>query len=58
MLPFGGLIGRLVFAEVPSVATPVGAAVLVAAGLYNWHPERVRRTLEQLREQAGKQADG
>jgi drug/metabolite transporter (DMT)-like permease len=58
MLPFGGLFGLLVFAEVPSATTLVGAAVLVAAGLYNWHRERVRRTLEQMGGQAGKPADG
>ncbi len=58
MLPFGGLFGLLVFAEVPSVTTLVGAAVLVAAGLYNWHRERVRRSLEQMGGQAGKLADG
>jgi drug/metabolite transporter (DMT)-like permease len=46
MLPFGGLFGLLVFAEVPSGTTLLGAAVLVGAGLYNWHRERVRRAAE------------
>lgn len=51
MLPFGGRFGLLVFAEVPSVTTLVGAAVLVAAGLYNSNRERLRRALEQTGEQ-------
>lgn len=52
MLPFGGLFGLLVFAEVPSASTLAGAAVLVGAGLYNWHRERLRRALEQAGEAA------
>jgi len=47
MLPFGGFFGLLVFAEVPSWSTLAGAAVLVGAGLYNWHRERVRRAEER-----------
>ena len=43
MLPFGGAFGLLVFGEVPSWSTLAGAAVLVAAGLYNLHRERLRR---------------
>jgi drug/metabolite transporter (DMT)-like permease len=46
MLPFGGLFGLLVFAEIPSWSTLAGAAVLIGAGLYNWHRERVPRVAE------------
>jgi drug/metabolite transporter (DMT)-like permease len=46
MLPFGGLFGLLVFAEIPSGSTLLGAAELVGAGLYNWHRERLRRIAE------------
>ncbi len=37
------LIGWIVFAELPDAATALGAAVIVGAGLYVWHRERVRR---------------
>lgn len=47
MLPFGGFFGLVVFGEVPSWPTLAGAAVLVAAGLYNVHRERLRRLEEQ-----------
>jgi drug/metabolite transporter (DMT)-like permease len=47
MLPFGAVFGVLVFAEIPSWSTLFGAAVLVGAGLYNWHRERVRRADER-----------
>lgn len=47
MLPFGGFFGLIVFAEIPSWSTLAGAAVLVAAGLYNWHRERLRRAEER-----------
>jgi len=46
MLPFGGIFGLLVFAEIPSWSTLAGAAVLIGAGLYNWHRERVRQVAE------------
>jgi drug/metabolite transporter (DMT)-like permease len=46
MLPFGGFFGLLVFAEIPSWSTLLGAGVLVGAGLYNWHRERLRRAAE------------
>jgi drug/metabolite transporter (DMT)-like permease len=46
MLPFGGFFGLLVFGEIPSRSTLAGAAVLIGAGLYNWHRERVRRVAE------------
>ena len=37
------LIGWMVFAELPDRMTVAGAAVIVGAGLYVWHRERVRR---------------
>jgi len=42
MLPLGGAAGYFVFQEVPSLTTLVGAAIIVAAGLYNLHRERDR----------------
>lgn len=36
------LIGAVFFASLPDLATTLGAAVLVAAGLYVWHRERRR----------------
>jgi drug/metabolite transporter (DMT)-like permease len=36
------LLGWLVFAELPDRLTLLGAAVIVSAGLYVWHRERVR----------------
>jgi drug/metabolite transporter (DMT)-like permease len=43
MLIWGGLLGFLVFGEVPSWTTLTGAAIVALAGLYNLHRERVRR---------------
>ncbi len=43
MLIWGGMLGFLVFSEVPRPSTLAGAAVVAAAGLYNLHRERVRR---------------
>lgn len=43
-LIWGGLTGWLVFAEVPAWSTIGGAAIIVAAGLYNLHRERVVQT--------------
>ena len=43
MLIWGGILGYLVFHEVPRPSTLAGAAVVAAAGLYNLHRERVRR---------------
>lgn len=42
-LIWGGLAGYFVFSEVPAWSTIFGAAIIVAAGLYNLHRERVRR---------------
>ena len=48
MLLWGGALGYLVFAEVPSRSTLAGAAIVAFAGLYNLHRERVRRAGEAL----------
>jgi drug/metabolite transporter (DMT)-like permease len=47
MLLWGGLLGFVVFGEVPSWTTLAGAAIVALAGLYNLHRERVRRTRER-----------
>lgn len=47
-LIWGGMLGYVVFHEVPNATTLAGAVVVAAAGLYNLHRERVRR-LEALR---------
>jgi drug/metabolite transporter (DMT)-like permease len=47
MLLWGGLLGFLVFGEVPSWTTLAGAAIVALAGLYNLHRERVRRAQER-----------
>ncbi len=41
-LPWGTLIGFLLFAERPGVTTLYGAAIVIAAGLYTLHRERIR----------------
>ena len=43
MLVWGGILGFLIFGEVPSLSTVAGAAIVALAGLYNLHRERVRR---------------
>ena len=45
-LLWGGLLGFAIWAEVPSWTTLSGAALVIAAGLYNLHRERVRRAQE------------
>ena len=42
MLLWAAVIGYLVFGDVPDRWTFAGAAVILAAGLYAWHRERVR----------------
>ena len=37
----------MVFGEIPSCSTLAGAGVLVAAGLYNLHRERLRQAAER-----------
>jgi len=46
-LIYGVALGYLVFAEVPAWTTLGGAAVVIGAGLYNLHRERVRRAEER-----------
>lgn len=36
------LLGLMLFGEVPDFATFAGSALILGAGLYNWHRERVR----------------
>ena len=45
-LVWGGLLGFLIWSELPSWLTVSGAALVIAAGLYNLHRERVRRAEE------------
>ncbi len=42
-LLWGGVLGFLIWLEVPAWNTLAGAAVVIAAGLYNLHREQVRR---------------
>jgi len=42
-LLWGGVLGYLVFQEVPHTSALVGAVVVAAAGLYNLHREQIRR---------------
>ena len=46
-LLWGTLIGFLIWHEVPAWTTMAGAGVVIAAGLYNVHRERVRRAEER-----------
>jgi drug/metabolite transporter (DMT)-like permease len=48
-LLIGGVIGFLIWAEVPGWTTLAGASLVVAAGLYNVYRERVRRAQERSR---------
>ncbi len=43
MLIWGGIAGYLVFAELPSLSTLAGGAIIAGAGLYNLHRERRAR---------------
>lgn len=45
-LIWGGLLGFMVFGDIPALSTLAGAAVVAAAGLYNLHRERLRRAAE------------
>jgi drug/metabolite transporter (DMT)-like permease len=47
ILPWGVAAGFLMFGDVPSWNTLVGAAVVAAAGIYNVYRERVRRAEER-----------
>jgi drug/metabolite transporter (DMT)-like permease len=46
-LIYGVVLGFLIFAEVPAWTTLGGAVVVIAAGLFNLHRERVRRAEER-----------
>ena len=46
-LLWGGLLGFAIWAEVPSWMTLAGAMLVIAAGLYNTHRERIRRVDER-----------
>lgn len=46
-LLLGGVLGFLVFVEVPAWTTVGGALIVIAAGLYNLHREQVRRAEER-----------
>jgi drug/metabolite transporter (DMT)-like permease len=48
-LLIGGVIGFLIWAEVPGWTTLAGASLVVAAGLYNVYREQVRRAQERSR---------
>ena len=48
-LLWGGLLGFVIWFEVPSWTTLAGALIVMAAGLYNLHREHLRRR-ERLRE--------
>lgn len=42
LLVWAAFWGWLVFGDVPDLPTCVGAAIIVASGLYTWHRERIR----------------
>ncbi len=44
---YGLLLGFLFFSEIPAWTTLGGAVVVIGAGLYNLHRERVRRAQER-----------
>lgn len=45
-LLWGAVLGFLIWVEVPAWTTLGGAAIVIVAGLYNLHRERVRRAME------------
>ncbi|WP_424813877.1 DMT family transporter [Roseococcus sp. YIM B11640] len=51
-LLWGLVLGYVVFGEVPAWSTLGGAAIVIAAGIYNLHRERVRRAEERARRAA------
>ena len=51
-LLLGGILGFLIWAEIPAWTTIGGAVIVIIAGLYNLHRERVRRAQER-RDAAG-----
>jgi drug/metabolite transporter (DMT)-like permease len=42
VLPFGAVLGYFLFSEIPAWTTWLGASIVVGAGIYNLHRERVR----------------
>ena len=52
-LLWGIPLGFLIWAEVPAWTTLAGAAIVIGAGLYNVHRERVRRAQERAAAKAG-----
>ncbi len=44
LIPYGVVAGLVVFSEVPDATTLLGSAIVLAAGLYALHRERVART--------------
>lgn len=46
-LLIGGVLGFVIWAEIPAWTTVAGAAIVMAAGLYNLHRERLRRAEER-----------
>jgi drug/metabolite transporter (DMT)-like permease len=43
------ILGFLIFGEIPDIWTVVGAAIIIASGLYIAHRERVRRSQLQIK---------
>jgi drug/metabolite transporter (DMT)-like permease len=43
LLVWAAVLGFVMFGDVPDTWTIVGAAVVIASGLYAWHRERIRR---------------
>lgn len=46
-LLLGGILGFLIWAEVPAWTTVLGAVIVILAGLYNLHREQVRKAAER-----------
>eukprot|EP01031_Cornospumella_fuschlensis_P052068 gene52068-63655_t len=46
-LLWGLVLGWLIWSEVPAWTTLIGAVIVICAGLYNLHRERVRRADER-----------
>ncbi len=57
-LVWGGALGFLIWAEVPALTTLAGATVVIAAGLYNLHRERVRQREARAPRTGGDQPPG
>lgn len=49
IMPWGVAAGFLMFGDLPSWSTLVGAAVVAGAGIYNLYRERMRRSMERAR---------